>query len=90
MKKFKQLAYAETILLYGDLKNAVRFCIWMLKRINFVKVIAIIAVILIEAILLYGIYISRHTLPILNILVGAVVFLVVGSLSITLLKEVKP
>ena len=90
MKTIYEIVKTESILLFGDLKKLIAFSIWMLKRINFIKTIAIIAVVLIESILLYGIYVSNNSVPIFNSLVGAVVFLIIGSLLITLLKEVKP
>ena len=85
----KSPIYVFIVLCVNDLKNFYNFSMWMLKGINFLKVIVITFVSIIETILLYALYQGRHIVPIFNILVGMVLIFIIASLSISLLNSLK-
>ena len=77
------------VLCVNDLKNFYNFSVWMLKRINFLKVFVITFVSIIEVLLMYGLYKGRHIVPMLNILVGMALIFIIGSISISLLNGLR-
>ena len=85
----KSPIYVFIVLCMNDLKNFYNFSIWMLKRINFLKVFVITFVSIIEVILMYGLYKGRHIVPIFNILVGMTLIFIIGSISISLLNGLR-
>lgn len=85
----KLTTYCYYVMTIGDIKKVFKFCVWMIKRINFLRVIVTISVVLIETMLLYGAYTGGSKIPIINLIFTAVLFLVIGIASINLLEGIE-